>query len=420
MPDQRSGPSRPRFLTLASAALLLACLSGFAVWWFAARSPQPSVNGEFNLTPVSWSKVQGWTGDPLTDFWPAYLRSCERLLRMDPGSPLAGPTGAFGSADIWQTPCRAAASVDVKASANIRAFLEHHYYPFEVSGSRGVDGLITGYFEPELRGSLVPTERFATPLKARPGDLIDVDLGAFRDDLRGRRIAGRIENGRLVPYASRGDIEDGALEGRADTLVWIDDPIDAFFLHIQGSGRIRLRDGSILRVGYAGQNGHPYTAIGRVLIDQGQLTREAVSMDTIRQWMADNPDQAGPLMAHNASYIFFRRLDLADPDDGPLGAEGLPLTPLRSLAVDAKFYPYGIPVFLRTDVPDPAVRGKTVPFQRLMMAQDTGGAIRGAVRGDVFFGSGDAAGALAGPMKAPGRFHVLLPRALNTPSPGVE
>ncbi|MGF1453995.1 MAG: murein transglycosylase A [Alphaproteobacteria bacterium] len=326
---------------------------------------------------------------------------------------MAGKPGRFGTAADWQGPCRAAQEIAAHDAAAIRRFLERAYRPFRVEGADGAAGRMTGYFEPELRGSLTRTSRFVTPIRSRPDNLIDVDLGQFREDLRGRRIAGRVENGRLVPYAARQDIERGAIDDRAPVLAWVDDPVDAFFLHIQGSGRIRLTDGSVLRVGYAGQNGHPYTAIGRVLIEDGHLTRQTVSMETIRGWMADNPDRAAALMDHNASYIFFRRLDLADPQAGPLGAEGLPLTPERSLAVDAAYYPYGVPIYLTTQVPDPAQAGGSRTFRKLMMAQDTGGAIRGAVRGDIFFGSGPQAGALAGPMKALGRFHVLVPHGLS-------
>jgi membrane-bound lytic murein transglycosylase A len=242
------------------------------------------------------------------------------------------------------------------------------------------------------------------PLYRKPDDLVMVDLGEFRENLKGERIAGRVIDGRLRPYEDRTRIEGGALKGRDLEMVWVDDPVDAFFLHIQGSGRITLEDGSVMRVGYAGQNGHPYIAVGRELIARGVLTKENVSMQSIREWLHANPGEASGLMNKNPSFVFFRPLD----GEGPLGAQGVALTPGRSLAVDRSFVPYGLPVWL--DAQDPLDGAARV--RRLMVAQDTGGAIRGPVRGDVFWGHGADAELRAGRMKSPGRYYLLIPRTV--------
>ena len=233
-----------------------------------------------------------------------------------------------------------------------------------------------------------------------------VQLGDFRDDLKGRRIAGRVVNGRLFPYEDRAEIEAGKLSpARQDIIAWANDPVDAFFLQIQGSGRIYLEDTmEEIRVGYAAQNGHPYFAIGRALIDKGELTKETVSLQTIRAWLEANPERAAAIMNLNKSYVFFTKLE----GDGPLGGEGIALTPGRSLAIDHSLYPYGMPLWVDIEHPDenlPAIR-------RVMMAQDTGGAIRGAVRGDVFWGHGEEAEYYAGHMKSEGQYWALLPKSL--------
>ncbi|MEK7802701.1 MAG: MltA domain-containing protein, partial [Pseudomonadota bacterium] len=228
-----------------------------------------------------------------------------------------------------------------------------------------------------------------------------VNLGDFRPEFKGQRIAGRVKDGYLKPYADRAAIEDGQLAKTVDTpLYWAKDAVDVFFLQIQGSGIVTLPNGDTARVGYDGQNGYPYTAIGREIIKRGALTKDNVSMDSIRAWLAANPIEGKEVMRLNQSYVFFKKLDTT----GPVGAEGVVLTPERSLAVDHKFLPYGLPVFITADAPHLA---------RLMVAQDTGGAIQGILRGDVFWGAGENAAVMAGPMKAKGQFWVLLPKDLK-------
>jgi membrane-bound lytic murein transglycosylase A len=290
-----------------------------------------------------------------------------------------------------------------------RDFFEDHFSPYLVVDGDNPDGLFTGYYEPLLFGSRRFGGAYTVPIYRPPDDLVQVDLARFNPDLAGYAIYGRVEGGQFVPYYSRADIETGALADRGLELLWVDDPIDRFFLQIQGSGQVQLDDGSLTRVGYASQNGHPYRAIGRDLIEIGVLTRDQVSLPAIKAWLEAHPADAPDIMARNRSYIFFEERPELGPDDGPLGAQGVSLTAGRSLAVDPRYVPLGVPVWLETTVPWPE---GVAPLHRLMVAQDTGGAIKGVVRGDVFFGSGARAEAIAGHMKSRGRYALLLPKAL--------
>jgi membrane-bound lytic murein transglycosylase A len=270
-------------------------------------------------------------------------------------------------------------------------------------------GLFTGYYEPELSGSRKPKGRFRTPLYSRPSDLVSVDLGTFRPALKGERIAGRVDGAKLVPYATRADIVGHGLKGRSKIVVYVDDPVGAFFLQIQGSGRVRFKDGKVVRVAYDGQNGHPYTAVGRILVDRGEIAREQLSMQSIRAWLDANPAKARELMNENASFVFFKELPIADARLGADGAQGVALTPEASLAVDLRFHGLGAPMWIDANAPSEDAATNT-PFQRLVVAQDTGGAIRGPVRGDVYWGAGAKAEAIAGRMAHKGKLYVLLPK----------
>ncbi len=364
--------------------------------------PVPPPPERLVLRAAGFADLPGWRDDSHFEAAVALRRSCAALGKLPDERPI-GPGGLAGAAGDWRDICAAAEAV---SGDTARDFFETWFRPFAVANNDDQEGLFTGYYEASLDGAREPGNGYATPLLARPDDLVTVALGAFRDDLKGRRVAGRVVDGRLRPYPSRAEIEAGALAGRGLELVWVDDPVDAFVLHIQGSGRVALAGGGELRLGYAGQNGHPYTAIGRDLIAAGALTRESVSMQSIRAWLAANPARAQDMMDRNASYIFFRELSGA----GPVGAQGVALTPGRSLAVDRKFMPLSAPVWLDTVVPDAA--GGERALRRLLIAQDTGGAIRGPVRGDVFWGHGDAAAEIAGRMKRRGRYFLLLPRAV--------
>jgi membrane-bound lytic murein transglycosylase A len=275
-------------------------------------------------------------------------------------------------------------------------------------------GLLTGYTEPELAGSRTRTARFRHPLYRAPRDRQVVDLGEFQSDLAGRKIVGLVSGGRFRPYWDRAEIARGALAGRGLELAFVDDPIALFLLEIQGSGRIVFPDGSLLRVGYEGQNGHDYTAIGRVLVERGELTREAVALQSIRAWLRAHPERAAELMHRNRSYVFFRPL----AGSGPEGASGVELVAGRSVAIDDQLLAYGLPLYLDATTPAvPDLARAELPLRRLAVAHDTGGAIRGAVRADLFFGPGREAEELAGRMKQPLRLWILLPRGVDPRAP---
>ncbi len=382
-----------RCLFCFSLLLLTACAT--------AKSPAvPDENAALVLKPASYSDLPGWNADNQGEALSAFLKSCARIAKKPAASPF-GPLAENGIYSQWQAACRAAGTL---TGDQARTFFETWFSPFQATAAGdGEEGLFTGYYEASLRGSRTRHGPYQTPLRARPDDLVTVDLGEFRPALKGQRIAGRVLDGKLKPYQDNRAIMEGGLPPEQDrALVWVDDPVDAFFLQIQGSGIVDLDDGTAMRVGYDGQNGHTYYAIGRELVKRGELPKEDVTMQSIRAWLGTHPDQAAEIMYANPSYVFFRELT----GDGPLGGEGVALTPGRSLAIDRDRIPYGIPVWLDAE---PPLSG-TPRIQRLMMAQDTGGAIRGPVRGDFFWGHGPQAEHNAGPMKSKGRMWLLLPK----------
>ncbi|HXO22694.1 MAG TPA: MltA domain-containing protein [Thermoanaerobaculia bacterium] len=391
----------PRRLTII---LLVAALGlAAAALWLFLRSRVP-VPDRLVLQAASFDSLPGWREDAADAALPAFLRSCRRLVATAAGAERDG-TNLSGTADDWREVCREAAKVPLRGTA-ARAFFEARFQPVAATNHGEPRGLFTGYYEPTLRGSLRRHGRYTVPLYARPAELVTVDLGRFREEWKGERIAGSVVDGTLVPFPDRAAIAAGALAGRGLEVVWVDDPVDAFFLEIQGSGRVELAEGGVLRLGYAAQNGRPYFAIGRELVERGALKKEEVSLQSIRRWLGDHPSEVAKVLARNPSYVFFQRL----LGDGPVGAEGVVLTPGRSLAVDLKYLPLGIPVWL--DASAPTATGTDRPLRRLLIAQDTGGAIRGPVRGDVFWGNGEEAAAVAGRMKSPGRLWLLLPKTL--------
>ncbi len=379
---------------IRAAALLFLLLT------FAACTPRPPPAPRLTLAAARFGDLRGWREDQVAAAMPALRKSCDALAKLADDAPL-GPDGVAGTAADWRAPCSAAAALVASSDDAARRFFEAEFAPFLAGNNGKREGLFTGYFEPELRGARQPGGRYTVPLLRRPPDLVMVELGQFRPAWRGERIAGRVVDGRLRPYASRVEIERGALDRQHLGFLWVDDAVDAFFLGVQGSGRVRLEDGSLAQVGYDGQNGYPYVAIGRLLVERGALAKEDVSLATIRAWIAAHPDEGKTLMDENPSYVFFRELR----GDGPLGAEGVVLTAGRSLAVDAAFLPLGVPVWL-----DIAQDGRAL--RRLVLAQDTGGAIRGPVRGDLFWGFGAEAEAAAGSMRAEGAYYLLLPKRL--------
>jgi membrane-bound lytic murein transglycosylase A len=353
-----------------------------------ALIPTPTV-AYSTLKPVAWSAIPSWRDDPVGEVWTAFLHSCSTLVKRT----------------AWQPVCSEAASMPTPDDATARRFFEQRFQPYQATQEDGSpEGMVTGYYEPLLKGDRVRTERARHPLYAVPDDLIAVDLASVYPELKDLRLRGRLVGNKLAPYSTRREIEAPAGNGQGfKPIAWAEDPVDLFFLHIQGSGRIELPDGSHLRVGYADHNGHPYQSIGKLLVERGELKLEQASMQGIKDWGARNPDKLPDLLASNPSFVFFR--ELPNGLSGPLGALGVPLTGGRSIAVDPRFVPLGAPVFLATTRPNSAQ-----PLNRLVMAQDTGGAIRGGVRADFFWGFGNEAGELAGRMKQRGRMWVLLPK----------
>jgi membrane-bound lytic murein transglycosylase A len=376
-------------------AFVALLLSGCAA---LEKTPTTTAPLSATYTPVSYQVLQGWNNDPLTNAQSALIASCKKLLTRDPQSTVA-PTEIAGRVSDWTPACQAIINAP---TGDFRKALQDNFTPHRVQATG--QGLFTGYYEKQLRGSLTKTARYNTPLYKRPPELVMVDLGLFRPNLKGERIAGQVVDGHLKPFADRAQIDNGALAGRGLELAWVDDADAAFFLHIQGSGQVMLENGTVLRVGYDGQNGHVYTAIGKELIARGELTPETTSLQTIRAWLKAHPSEAAALRQKNPSYIFFRVLT----EGGPVGAQGVTLTPTRSMAVDPRFVPYTAPVWINAAHP----KGDT-NIQRLMIAQDTGGAIRGAVRGDFFWGAGEMAEEMAGIMKSKGDMWVLLPKAIS-------
>jgi membrane-bound lytic murein transglycosylase A len=331
--------------------------------------------------------------------------SCARLAARAPDA-VVGPEALGARAGDWREACAAAAAPAAATPEGSRALLEAYFVPFATAGNDGAEGLFTGYYEPELAVDAARGERFAAAIYRRPADLVTVDLGQFREEWRNRNIAGRVVDGRLRPYYTREQIAGGALAGQNLELAW-GEPVDVFFLEIQGSGVLRFQDGRLARVNVDGQNGFAYTAIGAELVRDGELTRETVSMQSIRAWLAAHGDRAQALMNRNRSYIFFRTVP-----EGPMGASGVVLTAGRSLAVDAALIAYGLPLWLDIDDPVAFPQPAGARIRRLMVAQDRGGAIRGAVRGDFFWGTGAEAGERAGRMRSRGRAWLLLPKPL--------
>lgn len=361
--------------------------------------PPPAANvvpeSRGTLLVSNWNALPGWGRDNPLDAWQGFLKSCSQLRSQTP----------------WQSVCNLAQTVPASpTNATLVKFFEENFVPYQVFNPDGSNsGMITGYYEPLLSGSRTPTTRYRYPLYKVPEDLISVDLGEVYPELKNKRLRGRLEGNRVVPYLDRGGIDHPTQPLKNKELVWVEDPIESFFLHIQGSGRVQFEDGTNMRVGYADQNGHPFRSLGRLLIDKGELTLAQTSMQGIKTWARANPYKVAEFLNGNPSFVFFKELPSDLP--GPIGTLGVPLTAERSIAVDSRVIPLGSPVYLATTFPS-----SKKPLNRLMLAQDTGGAINGAVRADFFWGFGDAAGKQAGIMKQQGQMWVLLPKDYSVPA----
>ena len=399
--NKRNPPAR--FLHPLTAAVLISLLAACSLDPILGTEEPEEAGGRLWLAAARFDKIPGWIGDRQSEVLPVFLKSCEKLKTLPPEQKLKPKSEPRRVAD-WLSACAAAGRVQAGNEIEAQYFFESHFTPFLArdNATASSRGLFTGYYEPELLGAWHPDATYRYPIYGRPKDLVSIDLGSFRPEWKDQKIAGRLSNSKLTPYPTRADIDGGTLKGKQLELLWVDNAIDAFFLHVQGSGRVVFRDGSVTRIGYAGRNGRRYTPIGRELVARGILTQDKVSLQSIQTWLAANPLAGTELMQKNESYIFFRILK----EDGPIGAQGVQLTPGRSLAVDRAFISLGVPIWLNTTEPGKSKK----PLRRLVIAQDTGSAIKGPIRGDLFVGYGAAAGAMAGQMKQKGTYYLLLPK----------
>ncbi|MFC3909383.1 murein transglycosylase A [Legionella dresdenensis] len=379
--------------------LFILAVAGTA--WFLWR-PQPEI---ITLKPAAFKKLPGWDKSNVKKSLETFQVSCKTFLRQDPESNAGSELIPLQVKD-WQPACRAAIAINPVTRNAAKKFFQHWFKPIEFYNKQTVKGLFTGYYMPLLHGSLTRTAKYNVPIYGMPRNLVTVNLSDFNNDYGSKRIIGRMEKGKIRPYYTREEINKGAISKHAPVLVWVDNHVDRLFLEIQGSGIIKLTDGKKISVGYAGENGAPYTAIGKVLIDKGVMTKDTASMQAIKAYLTANPQERDPILNQNKSFVFFRMLDNTDA----LGAQGVPLTAGYSLAVDRKWIPLGAPLWLDTTHPVPLMANAPQKLQRLMIAQDTGGAIRGTVRGDVFWGAGQMATLIAGNMKNEGHYWLLVPR----------
>lgn len=350
------------------------------------------------LEPITFSAIPGWAADDHAAALAAFRRSCAEIIAE--GNAFKRPVQYGGTREQWVAICH---QPDGKTP---RQFFEDHFQPFKVNDPNRPEGLFTGYYEPEAEGSRVKSHEFTVPIYRKPEDLTVFDEPT--EKLLGVKY-GRLVDGKPQAYPTRREIEEGALAGQGLEIAWLKHWPDAFFMQIQGSGRIRLQDGSLIRLAYAAKTGQPYTGIGGLLVERGAFTREEMSMQATRAWMARDEQASRALMWENKSFVFFREVEVADPNLGPPGAQKVSLTPLRSLAVDRSLWVFGTPIWLDAKTPS-GPNGAMETFRHLMIAQDTGTAIKGHVRGDVFWGAGDHAAMTAGHMKSPGAMIVLLPK----------
>jgi len=410
---------------LCRGVRLLILLVGIAGVALTAQSPadgqeqqaihQPIKFPDTQYEPVDWADLNGWDNDDHEAAFATYLASC-RALNVKRHSDARGNQHGrelTGIAAALRDICERAQAAIPLDDDGAKQFFEDNFRPLHIDKLGDTAGFLTGYYEPIIDGSRVPTGDFASPLYRRPPNLVAAGRRKLGDAFpsKGVFVGRRLGRRKIVPYYTRAEIEDGALDGWHLEICYLHDPVDVLFAQIQGSARIRLEDGTILRVNYDSHNGWPYTPVGRVLVDMKALTKDQVSMQSIRDWMEANPDQAKDVRRANKSYVFFRITDLATEDEA-VGAEGVPLMPGRSIAVDHSLHTYGMPFFITADLPIAAEKAAT-KFDRLVVAQDTGSAIVGPARADIYFGAGDEAARTAGRVKNSGDFFMLLPRALD-------
>ncbi|WLA65592.1 murein transglycosylase A [Bradyrhizobium diazoefficiens] len=380
--------------------------------------PYPQLPLPFEISgaqylPLAWADVKGWSDDDHLAAYKTFRASCRSINAPTVAPEPKSEYKALGAS--LSEPCRAAKSLELSDDAKAKTFFEENFAPLRISRLGEPDGFVTGYYEPVLEGSRTQTDVYNVPVYRRPSNLF---VRGYKQDSVSLPNKGpvyrKIGRRKLVPYYDRGEIEDGKIAGRGLEIAWLKDPTDLLFAQIQGSARIKFDDGTTLRLNYDAYNGYPYTAVGRILIERGIIPKEEMSMQKIREWMAQNPDGAKELRRQNRAYIFFREVNLSDKDEA-VGAQGIPLTAGRSIAVDKSLHVYGTPFFIEGELPIDSERSKT-PFHRLMIAQDTGSAIIGPARADLYFGAGADAGRVSGRLRHPMHFVMLVPKSLD-PTP---
>ena len=371
------------------------------------RLDWPLVFNGGQYTPLAWSDVSGWASDDHVQAYKAFRVSCASIAAQKNPPDDSKALGAS-----LREPCRAARSREIADDAKARAFFESNFLPLQISRLGEDAGFVTGYYEPILDGSRTQTDVFNVPVYRRPSNLFVRGFTQDSPSLPNKgQVFRKIGRRKLVPYYDRAQIEDGAIAGRGLEICWLKDQTDLLFAQIQGSARVRLQDGSTIRINYDSHNGYPYTAVGRVLIDRGIIPKEQMSMQKIREWMEQNPDGANEVRRQNRAYVFFHEVPLSDMDEA-VGAQGVPLTPGRSIAVDNSLHVYGTPFFIAGELPIDSPQSKT-PFRRLMVAQDTGSAITGPARADIYYGAGPEAGRISGRFRHNMRFVMLAPKSLD-------
>ena len=367
----------------------------------------PEISGS-QYFPLLWSDIPGWKDDDHLAAYKTFRASCKSIV----AQPADAPPDSRALGASLRGPCRAARAREISEAAGARAFFEENFVPLEIMRLGQEAGFVTGYYEPIIEGSRVKTDVYNVPVYRRPSNLFMRGYSQASPELPNKgQVFRKIGRRKLVPYYDRGEIEDGILDGRGIEICWFKDQTDLLFAQIQGSARVHLPDGSTLRINYDSYNGYPFTPVGRILVERGIFSKEEISMQKIREWMEANPDGAKELRRQNRSYVFFREVNLSDKDEA-IGAQGIPLTPGRSIAVDKALHVYGTPFFIAGELPIESERSKT-PFHRLMIAQDTGSAIVGPARADLYFGAGPDAGKVAGRLKSSMRFVMLVPKSLD-------
>ena len=419
----RAARSNARGLTQSGAATLcvvaIACLLIPSVARVArphppdARHlPYPTLAWPLEITgsqyaPVAWAEISGWSEDDHLAAYKAFRASCKPIAaQQNPSTTAKALSGSL------RDPCRAARAADLTDGASAREFFEENFLPLKISRLGEQAGFVTGYYEPVIDGSRTPNETYNVPVYRRPSNLFVRGFNQSSNGLpNGGQVFRKIGRRKLVPYYDRAAIEEGAIAGRGLEICWLKNQTDLLFSQIQGSARVRLEDGSTIRINYDAHNGYPYTPVGRVLIDRSIIPKDQMSMQRIREWMDQNPDGAKDVRRQNQSYVFFREVQLSDKDEA-VGAQGVPLTPGRSIAVDKALHVYGTPFFIEGELPIESEQSKT-PFRRLMIAQDTGSAITGPARADLYFGAGAEAGRVSGRLRHNMNFVILVPKSLD-------